>query len=182
MERETEREDLGVWFRQGRPGAAERVVRELGPPLFRYFRRQVDSPEDARDLTQDVFVKLWQGAATYRPQGSFRGWVFRVARHVALDHHRRAVRRPLAVGVHPVPEIRDDANDPAEALSTADERNRLVTAALDLPEGEREVFLMRCESDLKFREIADALEIPLGTALARMHRAVKRLQAALEAP
>jgi RNA polymerase sigma-70 factor (ECF subfamily) len=180
VERDEQRDDLGELLRSGRPGAAERVVRELGPPLYRYFRRQ--APFEAEDLTQDVFLKVWQGIAGYRSRGRFRGWVFRIASNVLRDRHRRAVTNPMVVSRDDPIEAIDPGPDPAGDLVATESRQKLLAEVAALPDSERDVFLLRGEAGLRFREIAEALDIPLGTALARMHRATQKLARVLEEP
>ena len=65
--------------------------------LFRYFRRAVGQADTARDLTQDVFLRVSRTAIPEAGEGDVTGWLFSIARNLALDHHRKRVRRPNPV-------------------------------------------------------------------------------------
>src|SRR5215211_5755603 len=71
--------------------------------LFRYFCRAIGRAETARDLTQDVFLRVSRTAIPVAANGDLRGWLFRIARNLALDHHRKRVRHPepSALAVEP---------------------------------------------------------------------------------
>lgn len=128
---------------------------------------------DAQDLTQDAFVRIWEKAPQYRPQGSpWRGLA--VARNLALMALRQRERQA---------DLSEEEWDaiPAEgpALSP-EERELLQTALAALEEQERRIVVLHAVTGLKHREIAQLLELPLATVLSKYHRALKKLKVRLE--
>lgn len=142
---------------------------------------------EAEDLYQDAWLKIIESAERFKG-GNFRAWLWRIVRNLAIDHARK--KRPLLVldaedaddGGHPADALPgDDGSGVFAALETAELRAAAKRAVASLAAHEREVVLLRTQSALGFKEIADVLGIPLNTALARMHRATAKLKAALAA-
>ena len=132
--------------------------------LFRYFCRAVGHVETARDLTQDVFVRVSRSVIPAAPEGALRGWLFRIARNLALDHHRGGLRQP------PLETLTDMALRPA-SQDTAAEVNEALASLGDV---DRDVFLMREVAGLGYDEIAAACALTPDAVRSRIHRA--RLQ------
>ena len=101
--------------------------------LFRYFVRAVGHAETARDLTQDVFVRVSRSVIPAAPEAALRGWLFQIARNLALDHHRSGHRRP------PSEPLTDIAVRPASQDTSAQVNEALASLA----DVDRDVFLMR---------------------------------------
>jgi RNA polymerase sigma-70 factor (ECF subfamily) len=142
------------------------------PRLFRYFLRAVGQIETARDLTQDVFLRVSRAAVPQAPDGEVRAWLFRIARNLALDHHRRHQRRPVSSTSQP------DAVQPA-----SQEVDAAVNEALaSLPDLDRDVFLMREMAGLGYDEIARACELTPDAVRSRIHRTRLQLRARLATP
>lgn len=126
---------------------------------------------DAQDLTQDVYVRIWDAAGQYRSRGTPMAWILTIARNLARMHLRQLAR------TGELTEAEWDAI-PAEAPDvTVEDRVLLQTALAALGEGERQVVLLHAASGLRHREIAELLELPLATVLSRYHRALKKLKA-----
>jgi RNA polymerase sigma-70 factor (ECF subfamily) len=129
----------------------------------------------------------------YQHEGRFDSWVFRIATNLLRDRLRR-VKTSKSAGLEsaggtagdedePDPLVNyadNSADQPSEALQRAERIDRLQRAIGRLPEHEREVILMRHFSHMAFKEIAEVLDIPLGTALARGHRGLARLRELME--
>ncbi|MFB2010651.1 RNA polymerase sigma factor [Flintibacter sp. P01028] len=134
----------------------------------------VKNAHDAQDLTQDAFVRIWEKAPQYRPQGSPMAWILAVARNLALMALRQRERQA---------DLSEEEWDaiPAEgpALSP-EERELLQTALAALEEQERRIVVLHAVTGLKHREIAQLLELPLATVLSKYHRALKKLKVRLE--
>ena len=131
--------------------------------LFRYFCRAVGHAETARDLTQDVFVRVSRSVIPAAPEAALRGWLFQIARNLALDHHRSGQRRPPA-------EPLIDTGRPA-SQDTSVEVNEALASLADV---DRDVFLMREVAGLGYDEIATACGLTPDAVRSRIHRA--RLQ------
>ena len=132
--------------------------------LFRYLCRAVGHVETARDLTQDVFLRVSRSVIPAASEGSLRGWLFQIARNLALDHRRTGQRRP------PAGPLTDTAVRPA-SQETSLAVNDALAALADV---DRDVFLMREVGGLGYDEIAAACGLTSDAVRSRIHRA--RLQ------
>ena len=145
-------------------------------------------PVAADDLTQEVFLRVWNRADQWSGQGSFRGWLFRIARNLSLNQLRSQSRRreqPLEMPSlydeeeeeRPVPGWMIDraALGPDVQLERAEQR-RILQALIDaLPEEKREIFQMVYEDEVTLREVAERLAIPEGTVKSRLFHTRKQL-------
>ena len=139
--------------------------------VFRFLSRLVGHPEAARDLTQEVFLRVARGPVPEETDAGCRAWVFTIARNLALNHLRDAHRRPSTV------ELTDAAGPASQELAAA------VQQALDaLPALERDVFLLRETAGLSYGEIAAACGLTVDAVRMRLHRARTELRAALSGP
>lgn len=131
-------------------------------------------PEEAGDVTQDAFVRIWDNAPGYRSQGSPMAWILTIARNLARMKLRE--RSKLV-------ELEDAQWEaiPADAPSvTPEDRQVLQEALAALTNEERRIVLLHAVSGLKHREIAKLLELPLSTVLSKYHRALKKLRNQME--
>ena len=129
---------------------------------------------DAQDLTQDVYVQVWECAEQYRLTGSPMGWLLAVCRNLCLMRLRREERHAA------LSEEEWDAIPARECGLDADERALLQGALASLTDEERRVVLLHAVTGLKHREIAALLELPLPTILSKYHRALKKMRSFLE--
>ena len=133
-----------------------------------------EHPQDAEDVTQDAFVRIWDTAASYRPQGKPMAWLLTVARNLALMRLRERGKTQ---------ELTDEEWSalPARAPDVTTEDRHVLRAALSLlSEQERQVVMLHAVTGLKHREIAQLLELPLATVLSKYRRALKKLNLLLE--
>ena len=128
---------------------------------------------DAQDAAQDAFVKAWEGAGRYRPQGSPMAWLLTIVRNEALAHLRRSGRQT---------DLTDQEWDaiPAGRPVLIEDRALLQTALAQLKSDERQIVLLHAVSGLKHREIASLMHMPLATVLSKYDRARKKLRVLLE--
>ena len=129
---------------------------------------------DAQDLTQDVYVQVWDRAEQYRLIGSPMGWLLAVCRNLCLMRLRREERHAA------LSEEEWDAIPARECGLDADERALLQGALASLTDEERRIVLLHAVTGLKHREIAALLELPLPTVLSKYHRALKKMRSFLE--
>lgn len=140
--------------------------------IFRYFCRAVGQAEAARDLTQDVFLRVTRTAVPAATDGELTAWLFRIARNLALDHHRRRVRQPEPSAL---------VDEPTRSASQ--DVNLAVNEALaSLPALDRDVFLMREVAGLGYDAIAGACELTPDAVRSRIHRTRLQLRERLAAP
>ena len=130
--------------------------------------------QDAQDLTQDVYVQVWDCAAQYRPNGSPMGWLLAVCRNLCLMRLRREERHAA------LSEEEWDAIPMQECGLDTEERVLLQNALESLGEEERRIVLLHAVTGLKHREIAALLELALPTVLSKYHRALKKMRSCLE--
>ena len=130
--------------------------------------------QDAQDLTQDVYVQVWDRAEQYRPTGSPMGWLLAVCRNLCLMRLRREERHAA------LSEEEWDAIPARECGLDADERALLQGALASLADEERRIVLLHAVTGLKHRELAALLELPLPTVLSKYHRALKKMRSFLE--
>jgi len=172
---------------RGDAGALDALVDCYSARLYGFFLRLVGHRQDAEDLMQEAFLRVVRMLSSYVDDGRFEAWLFRIAANLVRDRIRRARVRPTLVrasdddpdddpflsAVHP------DA-EPGRPVELGEDLDRLQAALLQLSAGEREVITLRYCSQLSFKEIADTLDIPLGTALARSHRGLLHLRKIME--
>jgi RNA polymerase sigma-70 factor, ECF subfamily len=166
--------------RSGRPDAVEQLIDLYAPRLYGLLRRMTGSPADAEDLLQETCIKMLRALDKYQEGGRFEPWLFSIAANLARDWLRRQGRSMVApaAGSQDESQVAAVSGEPDVdcGLIQAEQADQLQQALADLSEAEREVVTLRFFSGLSFREIAEMLEIPLGTALARAHRGLKHLR------
>ena len=143
-------------------------------------------PDDALDVTQDAFVKLWRSGADIAP-GREAGWLMRVAHNLCIDliRRRRSQKRNLG---HPDPEAVDrlaaggKETDPERALCLDQQQRALLDAMETLAPETRSLMIMHYFQEMKLQEIADALDKTVSALKVQLHRARKSLRLVLAAP
>jgi len=147
---------------------ADRLFSEHRDGVFRYVRRIVGQPEAARDLTQEVFLRVARAGVPDTAGEGRRAWIFRIARNLALNHVRDHRRRPQSVAI-------EDRSAPAtQELSEA-----IRQALAALPEIDRDVFLLREQAGLPYDEIAASCGLTTDAVRSRLHRTRQQLRDAL---
>ena len=158
----------------GERDALAELYRRTRTAVYGFALSYLKNAQDAQDLTQDVYVRVWDCAEQYRPTGSPMGWLLTVCRNLCLMRLRRE-KRNVALS-----EKEWDAVPAQESNLDADERVLLQHALAALGEEERRVVLLHAVTGMKHREIAALLELPLATVLSKYHRALKKMRAYLE--
>jgi len=183
-------EELLARFQAGDAEAFGALVRRYERELYGYLRRYLGDGSLAEDVFQNTFLQLYVKSAQYQPGRPVRPWLYTIATHQAVDALRRGGRRP-AVSLEQAGEsgLNGESANLAAALegrgpgpleaAVEQERRERVRAAVDrLPEFLRQVLLLAYYQGLKYREIAEALDIPVGTVKSRLHAALVKLQEA----
>ena len=154
--------------------ALAELYRRTRPAVYGLALSYLRNAHDAQDLTQDVYVQVWDCAAQYRPTGSPMGWLLAVCRSLCLMRLRREERRTA------LSDEEWDAIPAQECGLDADERVLLQHALASLGDEERRIVLLHAVTGMKHREIAALLELPLPTVLSKYHRALKKMRSCLE--
>ena len=159
--------------RQGDDLAWEALVRGYQGRVYGVAMHYVRNPEEARDLAQEVFVRVYRKLGTFRGHETFLAWLIRLTRNLCIDQLRRVKARPPAedVVLDEGPEVADTRPTP-EAATATESAKRLVHRALKrLSDPYREMILLKDIQGLRLDEIATMLDLPLGTVKSRSNRA-----------
>ena len=159
--------------------ACRDLVRRYERPVYSVLMRVVRRSEDAEDLVQETFVKVFRALDRYDVERPFSAWIFTIASRLAIDHLRRrrvqtvslSVGEPGSSGEERTMDVEDTGLKPDEITSHHEEESAAAKLIDSLPEHYRIVVLLRHQQDLSYEEIAEALNLPLGTVKARIHRA-----------
>ncbi|MFN4244205.1 MAG: RNA polymerase sigma factor [Tepidisphaerales bacterium] len=176
-------EELVRRMREGEAAAGEMLCRRYFSPLMRYLQRLTRSGSAAEELFQQTWLSVMEHLDRFDPaagSGGFKSWLFRIATNKATDHWRGRGRRARWLDDRDATVLavaRDDTS--MSRVETQEAVERLRAAIEHLPEGQRQVLLLRYYTGMKFIDIARTLGCPLNTALGRMHKAVLKLRAAL---
>ncbi|GII75196.1 RNA polymerase sigma factor [Sphaerisporangium rufum] len=167
-------ETLGARLASGDDAALAECLRTHAGLIASYLRKLVPA-QDVEDVRQVVFAEVWRSRARYDPARSLEAWLLGITRKRAIDHLR--ARTLTTVPLESVSEPGDeDGRDTAEAVGRRDQIERALAV---LPDAQREAIELAYWSDLTQREIAERLDVPLGTVKARTSRGLHRLSAVL---
>jgi RNA polymerase sigma-70 factor (ECF subfamily) len=190
-------EVLVVRFQSGDRAAFAMLVRRHQSGLYNFALRNLRERTAAEDIVQEAFVRVAQSAADFKADARFSTWVYTIVRNLCIDQIRKnALRRhpSLDESARRSSDTSARGERPTLGEPTADPRGRSdversveggrlkerILAAIDaLPDDQREVYLMREMSNLRFKEIADITGVPENTVKSRMRYALERLQEAL---
>ena len=161
---------------QGDPDAYEAVYRRLSGRIYGLCLRMTADAQQAEELTQDAFVRAWEKLGSFRGDSQFSTWLHRLTVNLVLQTRRSAGRR--ASREEPLPE--DDRYMGRVAEAFPGTRIDLERAIAGLPEGARQVLVLRDVQGYKYREVAELVGVTVGTVKAQIHRARKLLREALE--
>jgi len=171
---ETESE-LITAAQQGDRRAFGELVRQHRAGVINVVYRMCGDAHVAEDAAQEAFIRAWQHLPNYRPRSPFRNWVYRIATNVAVDVLRRENE---TVDIDTLPLIASNGG-PAAAVEGQEQSERVQQAVLALPQASRAALVLREYEGLSYREIAEMLDIPIGTVMSRLNYARNRLRESL---
>lgn len=167
--------------------AYRELVERYQAQVYSVALRMVRRSEDAEDLTQETFVRMFRALSRYDPTRPFGAWLFTIASRLCIDHIRRRKVSPISLTQREREsdeeyeiEVEDPGLKPDEVAAHAEEGRRAEALIDSLPPHYRIVVILRHVQDLSYEEIAEALHLPLGTVKARIHRARALLKARIE--
>lgn len=170
--------ELILRSQNGERNAFSELVRTHARGVFNVVYRMCGDALIAEDAAQETFIRAWQNISSYRPQTSLRNWLYRIAFNAGTDMLRKD-KRVLPGDIDEM-QLPDDRPGP-ESLASQNERTVLVQKAiLSLPDASRAVLVLKEYEGMSYREIADALDIPIGTVMSRLNYARKLLKEKLE--
>jgi RNA polymerase sigma-70 factor (ECF subfamily) len=158
---------------RGDQAAWERIVRQYWRRVFNVAYKFVGKHDEAEDLTQDIFLKIFRSLETFDRRANFQTWLISVSRNLCIDHYRSVRKERQTI------DREIDANElspaaaepgPIAALEQRDRVSLLRDALAALPETLRTAVVMRDIQELSYQEIADRLQLPEGTVKSRINR------------
>jgi RNA polymerase sigma-70 factor (ECF subfamily) len=172
-----------VAVRRRRQACSERLLKAFDsarPDLVQTLARMLGNNDDAQDASQEAFLKCWRSRDQVGDVENLRAWIFRVGLNAARDlqrnvwrHRAKPLTQPCALPDRPRP-------SPSEEVLHKETLDRLRFALADLRKEERDIFLMRQNSDLTYEEIGSVRRTPVGTVKTRMRAALQKLREVLQ--
>ena len=160
----------------GREASFEELVRRYQRPIAAYVYRMVGDYDAALDLTQEVFIKVYNSLSRYRAEFKFSTWIYKIAHNAAIDHLRRHAVREQALTTSVDGERREIAIEsrrltPEQESERKERRSEIESVVQLLPASYRELVVLRHSHDLSYDEMAEVTGLPLGTVKNRLFRA-----------
>ena len=163
----------------GDESAFSELVRIYENKAYHLALRMVGNAEDAYDVAQDAFLAAWRGLPSFRGESGFSTWLYRLVSNAAIDHLRRTKHQRGNVSLDDE-ELNLDAPDnsptPQEAAEEKDLKEAVAAGLRELSDDHRTVLVMREVQELSYEEIAESLQLDLGTVKSRISRARTHLR------
>ncbi len=184
-------QEVVEWALKGHERAYRELVRRYERPVFSLVYRMVRHRERAEDLTQETFVKALNALESYRPDYKFSSWIFKIANNAAIDQLRRKELETLSIDGAPdadsadtaresTLQLRDAGESPLDELEARELGSAIERAIGQLRPEYRSCIILRHVEGYPYEEIAELLELPLGTVKTYIHRARNELKQILE--
>ena len=160
----------------------ERTYREIRPRLLSWIKRRLSDQEESEDLLQEVFFRAAETLSVAKPVENLVSWLYVAARNAVVDTWRQRKNQPLSTenldwDIGPERLVMESVDQgPEEAYRREQAVEALDEALDDLPDEQREVFVLQAVDGYTFREVAELLEISLNTAMSRKRYAVSKLR------
>lgn len=155
--------------------AFNQLVRKYQQKIYWHIRKMVIDHDDADDLTQDVFIKVWKNLDTFRQDAQLFTWIYRIATNECLSF-LKAKKRKFFLPIHDISEELTAKIDSSSDITGDEIELKLQKALLRLPDKQRVVFNMRYYDELKYEEISAILGTSVGALKASYHHAVKKIE------
>lgn len=159
------------------------LVTAYEKPVYNLCLRMSGNPEDARDLSQEAFVKAWRGLRFYQFEAAFSTWLYRLTSNVCIDFLRKKKRTPQTAlslqnedGEDMEPEVEDSLPGPEEQLLHKERQSHIAWAMGQLEPEFRQVLTLRVLQELPYEQIAEIMELKVGTVKSRLARARWKLK------
>src|ERR687897_744404 len=160
----------------GFDGSFEELVRRYQRPIAAYVYRMVGNYESALDLTQEIFIKVYNSLSRYRAEFKFSTWIYKIAHNAAVDHLRRNTTREQSLMIGPEGDqfdlpLESGGFSPEQESERKERRGEIESVVRSLPANYRELIILRHSQDLSYEEIVEVTGLPLGTVKNRLFRA-----------
>ena len=174
--------------KRGEEAAFTEILHRYRGPIYNLCYRMSRNAEDARDLGQEVFIKVFGLLDRFDENYAFSSWLFRIATNHCIDHLRRNRLRFMSLdgaigqdGEEFELQLPDKGPSPDQVIQRKQVLEFLGEVIADLPPHYKAITLLRHDQQLSYEEIAEVLQLPLGTVKARIHRARNMIQQMLKA-
>jgi RNA polymerase sigma-70 factor (ECF subfamily) len=170
------------YLRNKDEGALEELVKRYLPLIFGFVKNYTGNRDNASDITQEVFVKVWRNLKKFDRSKSFRTWIFTIAKRTAIDWLRKKNALPFSAMRNEekvesfIDSLADESPSIIEQLTLKETSKKLSFALARLPDAYNSVVNLRINSGLNFREIAERLNEPLNTVKSRYRRGLVLLK------
>lgn len=171
-------DEIAQLARQDRRKALSAVVAKYRRPLFRHAFHMLHDAEEAYEITQEVFVRAWRETRLFDADFHIKGWLYRVTANLSLKHIR--ARRVRALFAIRRPDIPKEVTVPVADAIHGEVRKEVAAALEELPPRFRQLVVLRYFDDLSYKEIADAMRMPIGSVMSGLSRARERLKKLLK--
>ena len=158
---------------EGDQEAFKRLYQNTDRTIYSFILSILKNPQDAEEVMQETYMKVWTSAASYQSQGKPLAWMFTIARNLCYMKFREQ-KHQADVGLDDLEGA--EQGEICHQIEQAADRLVLKAALHLLKEDERQIVLLKNSSGLKHREIAEALDMPLATVLSKYNRAIKKLE------
>jgi RNA polymerase sigma-70 factor (ECF subfamily) len=164
-------------FKSGEPGVFDEIVDRYQRHVYRVAYRFTHNTEDAYDICQEVFVKVFKSLGGLRDEATLHTWLRRIAVNTCIDYLRQQSRKPTQDDLHH-PTLPSDTSVelPNRPLEMQELRSVIIHAVDQLPKRQKRVFMLRHYEDLSLKEVARTLECPLNTVKANLFHANRKLR------
>ena len=175
--------------RDGDRAAFGQLVDEYKDKIYNYVARMLNDPSEAEDVTQEAFLRAYKSLPRFRGASSFHTWLYRIASNLAIDVVRKRKRQDPTFSLdEPLEsddgeyerELPDESGGPEDRTSTRETRIAVRRAIMELPEKLRDVMILYELQGETYDDIADILDVPLGTVKSRLFNARNRLKESLQ--
>ena len=175
----------------GNREAFDELVVRYQERIYHFVRRSLGNEQDARDVTQEAFIKAFRNLSRFREEAAFSTWLYPIAINLATSKKRTYIQRRKvgqvsldaprrgSFGEHRIEPV-DESDRPSDRTEQREIEERIHAAIADLDEQPRQIVVLRDLQGLRYDEIGRILEIPIGTVRSRLHRARLELRSKLE--
>ena len=160
---------------QTRNAAFNYLVKTYQQKVYWHIRKMVIDHDDADDLTQDTFIKVWKALDNFKGDSQLFTWIYRIATNEYLNHLAKKKRR-FFLPINDISEELSNKIDDSNLISGDEIQLKLQKALLTLPDKQRLVFNMKYYDEMKYEEIADITGTSVGALKASYHLAVKKVE------
>lgn len=155
------------------------LVKKYSSRTYWHIRRIIIDHDDANDVTQEVFVKIWKNLGEFRADCSLFSWIYRIATNESLNFIRRS-KKNLFIPLESTENFLENQLSQSDFISGEEIILKLQKAIIKLPERQRVVFNMRYYDELSYNEMSEILNITTGSLKASYHHAVKKIEEILD--